>query len=259
MGDYFRYTRSPYYSVVAALPLLLAYELLLLALGGMGTVEVRNAADVWMRQVLASFHLDHREATATMILLLLVAIPLVRDPAIRLVPRFFAIMFLEAVFYGLALRFAINFILVFIFSLFPAPAPVAVLDGAWAGPALTLSAAALPALALPPGTGFWGAVALSLGAGLFEEFFFRVILLTALLGATRVFLARWLSAVVSVLAAAFLFALAHYVGSLGEPFALHSFLFRWVAGLLFTVLYYRRGFAVTAYSHACYDIWLLVW
>ncbi len=250
MSQYLRFSRSSYYAVIAALPLLMAYELLLLAVGGTGTSQVRNAAEVWVRNVLTSFDITHRGATATMILVLVVAIPLVRQREITLTPRYFGYILLESVCYGLALRFLINFILVVIFSLFTGAPPVAMPDAAWHQGL---------AAALPAGTGFWSAVALSLGAGLFEEFFFRVILLSALLALTRVVFARWLSAVISVVAAAGLFSLAHYVGPLGDPLELHSFMFRWVAGLIFTVLYHQRGFAVVAYSHAFYDIWLLLW
>ncbi len=98
---------------------------------------------------------------------------------------------------------------------------------------------------------------LSLGAGLFEELFFRVILLNVLLVGTGLVFKRWLSAAISIPLAAFLFSLAHYVGPLGEPLEIYGFMFRWVAGLLFTVLYYLRGFAVTAYSHALYDVWVI--
>jgi len=75
---------------------------------------------------------------------------------------------------------------------------------------------------------------------------------------TRWLLAEWLAVVVAILGASFIFALAHYLGPLGDPPDLHSFLFRWMAGLLFTVLYYARGFAITAYAHALYDVRVLI-
>ena len=74
--------------------------------------------------------------------------------------------------------------------------------------------------------------------------------------------ARWkgltATAVVSVLAASFLFSMSHYIGTMADSWQLYSFMFRWAAGLLFTVLYFMRGFAITAYTHALYDIWVLV-
>jgi len=52
--------------------------------------------------------------------------------------------------------------------------------------------------------------------------------------------------------------MSHYIGTMADQWQLYSFMFRWVAGLLFTVLYFMRGFAITAYTHALYDIWVLV-
>ena len=92
---------------------------------------------------------------------------------------------------------------------------------------------------------------------MFEELVFRVILVGVLLTVTRLVFKEWLSVLVSITGAAFLFSVAHYVGPLGEQFLPHTFMFRWMAGLLFSALFYLRGFAITAYSHALYDIWVL--
>jgi membrane protease YdiL (CAAX protease family) len=110
-----------------------------------------------------------------------------------------------------------------------------------------------------PGNGALQNFALSLGAGLFEEIIFRVILLNILfLLLNFVFKNKVTTAVISVLAASFLFSLSHYIGSMADSWQLYSFMFRWIAGMLFTVLYFMRGFAITAYTHALYDIWVLV-
>jgi membrane protease YdiL (CAAX protease family) len=102
-------------------------------------------------------------------------------------------------------------------------------------------------------------LALSVGAGLFEEIIFRVILLNLLyLLLSTLLRKKVVAAVVSVLLASFLFSLSHYVGTMADTWQLYSFIFRWGAGLLFTLLYFIRGFAITAYTHALYDIWVLV-
>ena len=49
----------------------------------------------------------------------------------------------------------------------------------------------------------------------------------------------------------------HYVGQFGEPFELRSFVFRWVCGVVFTLIYVFRGFAPVVWTHALYDIWVL--
>ena len=110
-----------------------------------------------------------------------------------------------------------------------------------------------------PGNGPLQNFTLSLGAGLFEEIIFRVLLLNLLFLLLKPLLKSKVSAaVVSVLVASFLFSISHYIGTMADQWQWYSFMFRWVAGLLFTVLYFMRGFAITAYTHALYDIWVLV-
>jgi len=239
MSRYHYFSKSALYAVVSALPLLLAYEVLIL-LGSTRQFEVRNAADVLLRTLLGTLGLSPNQAYLAMILALILAIPFVRNPRVELEPRYFAYMLAEAFAYSLLLGFAINLVL---------------------QPLLTAAQwplAALWPLALPAQSGWMQMLAQSLGAGLFEEFLFRVLLVNGLLALTRLMLAEWLGVLVSILGASFLFALAHYIGPLGDPLRLDSFLFRWLAGLLFTVLYYSRGFAVTAYAHALYDIRILL-
>ena len=50
----------------------------------------------------------------------------------------------------------------------------------------------------------------------------------------------------------------HYVGDLGEPFELRSFVFRAVCGLAFTAIYSFRGFAPAVWTHTIYDAWVLL-
>ena len=241
MSRYFLSTRSAYYAVVASLPLLVFYEALL-ALSDSGLEgQVRNAADVWLRTVLVSLGVSPFHSTLAMIFILLLAIPLLRHRSEPLEGRYLGMMFLESLLYGFFLGIVINYILYFFFTL---AVPV-------------IGQINSPMLAMPANIGLAQGLALSLGAGLFEEFFFRVILLSAMLYLARLMLAEWLAVAVAIVGAAFLFSLAHYIGPLGEPLEIHSFLFRWVAGLLFTILYFLRGFAVTAYAHAFYDIFVI--
>jgi hypothetical protein len=101
---------------------------------------------------------------------------------------------------------------------------------------------------------------ISLGAGIYEELLFRVILVSGLawLGG-KVF--RWSPAaagVFAVIVGALIFSAFHYIGPYGEPLKLGSFIFRTVAGLLFSGLYLLRGFGITAWTHALYDVFLAV-
>ena len=99
---------------------------------------------------------------------------------------------------------------------------------------------------------------LCLGAGLYEELVFRLILLTLL---TLVFkdllqFPRRASALAVVLVSAVIFSGYHYLGP--EAFRWRTFAFRGLAGIYFGVLFLTRGFGVTAATHAAYDILVLL-
>ncbi|MBS1255334.1 MAG: hypothetical protein MAG581_01134 [Deltaproteobacteria bacterium] len=231
MSNYWRYSRSAYYSVVAALPLLIIYEILIV-LSQSRYWGIRNAADVWIRTFLMAFDLQAQHLAFVLIGISLALIPLAKTQArgIKLKANYFALMFAEALAYSLILGTVLQSILR--------------LSGLASG---------------GTGNGLIQNLALSIGAGLFEEIIFRVLLLNLLFFLLKPLFKKYVIAVVvSVLLASFLFSLSHYVGTMADSWELYSFMFRWSAGLLFTVLYFVRGFAITAYTHALYDIWVLV-
>jgi hypothetical protein len=103
-------------------------------------------------------------------------------------------------------------------------------------------------------------VMLSLGAGLYEELLFRVILVSgiAFIGRRLFRWQPWVAGLVAVLLSALTFAAFHYIGSYGDPLRLDSFVFRLIGGIAFSVLYVSRGFGITAWTHALYDLLVLV-
>jgi hypothetical protein len=101
-------------------------------------------------------------------------------------------------------------------------------------------------------------VILSLGAGVYEELVFRLILCTALAMVLRNVLkldAR-ISMLLLVVVSATLFSAYHYLGN--EPFHWRIFVFRMMAGVYFAALFLWRGFGITAGSHMAYDILIAV-
>src|SRR2546422_10367534 len=63
--------------------------------------------------------------------------------------------------------------------------------------------------------------------------------------------------IAATLAGAAIFSAFHYIGPYGDRWQLYSFAFRMVAGLFFSALYLVRGFGITAWTHALYDVLLL--
>lgn len=101
---------------------------------------------------------------------------------------------------------------------------------------------------------------LSLGAGLYEELLFRVVIVALLANGFRLLfgVSRVTAGVGATVIGALLFSAFHYVGPLGEPVRLESFVFRALAGLAFSGLYLTRGFGITAWTHALYDVAVLL-
>ena len=98
-------------------------------------------------------------------------------------------------------------------------------------------------------------IALSLGAGLYEELFFRVILVSVLvLLFKKLFSNIYTPFILATILAALIFSGVHYIGEFGDFFTFSSFLFRFLFGLALNLIYVTRGFGVAAWTHAIYDL-----
>lgn len=102
-------------------------------------------------------------------------------------------------------------------------------------------------------------IALAIGAGVNEELVFRLGLLSATAALFhKVFgVRRWLALAIAFLVSAVLFSAAHHVIG-GEPWLLGAFVYRLGCGLFFAALFQWRGFAVAVYTHALYDVYVMV-
>ena len=108
----------------------------------------------------------------------------------------------------------------------------------------------------------WMQIITGIGAGIYEELVFRLILIgfLMLLFQDLLGMAKSYSIVASVLISAVLFSVHHHVFFVngrfgaGEQFLFSKFLFRMLAGIYFALLYAFRGFGITAGTHAFYDI-----
>ena len=243
--SYWKDTRAPRHSLLLALPLLLMYEAMAAALSGPQT-GLRNGADVILQALLVSAVGRDGTLYVTAAVILLCVAWVVRDArrngGIR--ASYLPAMVLEAA------------ALAVVFAVVVGVATSQLLSGL--GGALMVVEAGQAAAPLPLDTPT--AVMLSLGAGLYEELLFRVLLVTGLAAGVRALLgtSTVTAGVIASVAGALLFSAFHYVGAYGDPFTVESFTFRAIAGLAFSGLYLLRGFGITAWTHALYDIGVLV-
>ena len=234
---YWEESRSHRYSLVLALPLLLLYELLeALAPVRLRGGVVRNGADVILTSLFTALF-GPRGPMVFMALVIGVALVLIwRDR--RPGPwhlHYFLIMLAEA-------------------------GVLALLFGAVVGVATVQLLGPLRSLAVGRALGSpLERLTLSLGAGLYEELLFRVVIVALLANGLRLIgFSRLTAGAFAVLVGALLFAAFHYVGAFGDPLRLDSFVFRALAGVAFSALYLTRGFGITAWTHALYDVAVLL-
>ena len=240
MPGYFELTRKHSYSLLFALPLLVLYEagaaLMADRAGGM-----RNGADVLLRTLLGAGGL-HGTLALTALLALGAAVLIARERRRARVPlegHVFAGMLAESVVYALLFGFVVGGLTSWVLGM--------------GGLSLAADGGAMQRLPLAQG------VVLSLGAGIYEELVFRVLLVGGLLYVfLHAGLGRTPSRVYAALLAALLFSAFHYVGPYAYPWELSSFTFRFLAGLAFSVLFIARGFGIAAWTHALYDVFLIV-
>jgi len=101
-----------------------------------------------------------------------------------------------------------------------------------------------------------------IGAGIYEELVFRLILICLLMLFFQDFLhvSHLSSAILSVLISAILFSAHHHIQfvsgqfQIGEVFTMTRFMFRTFAGVYLAGIFAVRGFGITAGTHAFYNI-----
>lgn len=239
-SSYFGLSRSHRYSILFALPLLIVYEALAAFLATPGKGEIRNGADAMLRGAFTMIA-GPRGSAIFIGLVCLIGIGLVvrdlRKSRDGLKPRIFLLMLAESA--ALAAGF-----------------------GLVIGVTTAKLLGSLHALSVTPLTDMsWTArLMLSLGAGLYEELFFRVLLVTGLAAGARAVLGFGTRAagILAAVVGAFIFSAFHYIGPYGDPLELQSFTFRMLSGLAFSGLYLLRGFGIAAWTHALYDSFLLL-
>jgi len=238
LRGYWSAPRQARYALPFALPLLLLYEGLSFALTQSAYAGVRNGADVLLKTLFVAFGGSRGVALFSVLLLGLGAWLVWRDRRRHPGPlerRVFGLMLAESLVYAALLGTVVSALTALLLS-----------------PMLSATQAAAP---VPLSVS--SQLVLSLGAGLYEELLFRVLLVSGLVALGRKLGWRRPGAIAAaVVLAALIFSAFHYIGPMGDAFTVGSFTFRAVAGLLLSGLYVARGFGIVAWTHALYDVGL---
>ncbi|MFC1484040.1 type II CAAX prenyl endopeptidase Rce1 family protein [Candidatus Neomarinimicrobiota bacterium] len=228
--EYSGISRTPWYSLMFIMPLVVLYELLALLINWESAVQLRNGADVLLRQLLRFFGVS---TPLVMGLLLVLAVA--------------GTWYWQRRSHGVVEIHGIYLVGMLLESL------------VWAGVLVICLSAVNQLLIVTRSDTVLRTAFLAVGAGIYEEGVFRLVLITGMTAFLQSVL-HWhefASLVVAILVAATLFSLFHYVGPVGEIFAWNSFGYRSVAGVMLGILFIFRGFGITVYAHTGYNLLVL--
>lgn len=227
---YWEESRQPLISLVFVTPLLIVYEVGVLLPGSPPT---RNAADVWLRQLLGFLGFGQYLLLPLLTCGILLAWHHMSHRSWRLQWSVLWGMLLESMLFAVLLIVLAN-VQHTVMRQLPLPLHIT--------------------CATSESSGILRNIVMFCGAGFYEELLFRLMLLPTLwwlfaklkLGETR-------APLLAIAVSSLLFSAAHY-GPYGDQIELFSFAFRFFAGVFFSFLFYYRGFGIAAVSHTLYDI-----
>lgn len=251
---YWHDTRRPFVNLVFVLPWIVVYELGVWATGS-GSEAVRNGADAWLRTTLSTLGVSSAMSLPLFVLGGLLAWHLLSDHPSRVSGDTLAGMFAESLLFA------------FVLILLGQSADMLLHS------AFMLDVTSSPITSPPVVSLGWGLRLISfVGAGVYEEFVFRLCMLPVAYFVLRGLLIPHTPAVMwAIITTSVIFGLAHYlpvdpeVGTRGylwaaatqvaeKPELWFGFVFRTLAGVFFAALFYWRGFGITVGCHALYDV-----
>ena len=232
MSHYLIVSKSPLYSFIFTLPLFLLYEVGIFLISSRDIDQLRNGADVLMRQVLESFGIYGMYGFGGTFLIGFLIAFIRQKKNLRtseIESRFLLIMFFESIVWATLLVIMMIKIPTF--------------------------------LSLSNEDHLIQQVVLAIGAGIYEEFVFRVLLISglAILFGLIFNWGEFGKTFLSVIISSAIFSIFHFFGSYGDTFSFPLFFVRFFAGIFLAMIYIFRGFGITAYAHSIYDLFVLVY
>lgn len=225
--NYFIITKSPIYSFIFTLPLFVIYEIGLFLISSKDLIMMRNGADALLRQILEPLgNFAFYWIGFGFFIGFFITYYMKKDKWSFLIlkGKFLIFMAVESLFFA--------------FFLFSFMSNIKILLMSHTGSILIQQ------------------VTLAIGAGIYEEILFRVLLIACLANILE-FIFDWskLSIYTSALMiSSAVFSLFHFIGEFGDYYSFDIFMYRFLAGIFLGSLYLLRGFGIAAWTHAIYDI-----
>ncbi|NHZ86284.1 MAG: CPBP family intramembrane metalloprotease [Planctomycetia bacterium] len=227
LNSYFKQSKSPFYSFIFILPLFVIYEFGISAISSKDLPTIRNGADVLLRKILATVGISGIYGMAMFLLIGIIITFLINKGEFR------------------KLKFKGNY---FIFMIFESILWSVILFIILSQGQLLLGKGTAKLLIQQ--------IVLSIGSGIFEEFVFRVVLVSSFALIVGLFFKKqyFYKMSFAVIVAAVIFSLFHFIGDYADIPKTSLFILRFTAGIILGYIYILRGFGIAAYSHSFYNL-----
>ncbi|MBH50235.1 MAG: hypothetical protein CMG69_05755 [Candidatus Marinimicrobia bacterium] len=233
LSSYFRESRKPIYSFILSVPLFLLYEVGIILINSEDLPILRNGGDVLIRNFLESFGFLGIYSTGILLILgFLLVLFIQRNTLFKspyrkdVLPKMVA----ESFLWSLALYFFMGVFRQVYFSI--------TVESAW-----------------------FAQIVMSLGAGIYEEIIFRLLLITFFVKIIQIIFSwgKNTSLIYAIPLSAVLFSLFHFIGIYADAPNFPLFLIRFFGGCFLGCLYQLRGFGIAAYTHCIYDLIVVIY
>ena len=231
-NSYFRNTQNILVSLIFIFPFVILYEIICFFYFKGKNYQIRNSADIIIRDFFNFFGSLSDEIYAITLLAILLFIYFINKSNNKnffINYRYLLFMFVEGVLFGFLLLILLNDISIFYNAR----------DIYQSNLLLNLY--------------------LCIGAGIWEEILFRLLLFSSMYKFLNIVFKKdkIFPLFLSFLLSSILFSLFHYIGNNADIFNFNTFIIRSIGGLLLCILYYYRGFGIAVISHISYDFILV--
>ena len=230
-NTYFSNTKNILVSLIFIFPFLLIYEIICFFYFRHENYQIRNSADVIIRDFFNLFGSLSDEIYSITLFAILLFVYFIKKPNNKFTInyKYLLVMFVEGIIFGFLLSLLLNDISIFLVS------------GNLYQPNLLLN------------------LYLCIGAGIWEEILFRLLLFSFLFKTLKALFKNQeiFSLFISIMISSILFSLFHYIGNNADIFNFNIFILRIVGGLFLCLLYHYRGFGIAVISHISYDFILV--
>ena len=235
MNKYILLSKNNFYSFILIIPLFVLYQILGFINNYDSSFIVKNSADIYVKNFFYFFTLEY----AGIIYLV-----------------FFASIMSFIFFQNKDLFFSSEIRLSFLFGM--------IFESLIHSISLLVSMS-LISEALPLGASFVSShlfenIYLSIGAGIWEEFLFRYIMISGsyFLLSKIMYNFSIYSYIVVILFSSAIFSYYHFIGFGADAINSSLFIYRFLAGVILSIIFIFRGLGIAVYTHTFYDLYLAV-